>query len=154
MEAAGPMRRKWQPTPIFLPGESHGQRSLFGYSPWCRKESDTTEWLTHKQGQSQSHVCPRPSPQGGIRNSKPRHPLTFTRTTNGHVIATLVVTRTWDSQSPHMPCLLTPTLWAAPQVSDAMTALRAGGWGLGGPVIRLQEEEEKDAGVSWLKGRK
>jgi len=35
-----------------------------------------------------------------------------------------------------------------------MTALRAGGWGLGGPVIRLQEEEEKDAGVSWLKGRK
>ena len=39
-------RRKWQPTPEFLPGESHGQRSLAGYSPWGRKESDTTEWLT------------------------------------------------------------------------------------------------------------
>ena len=38
-------RRKWQPTPVFLPGESHGQRSLVGYSPWGRKESDTTEWL-------------------------------------------------------------------------------------------------------------
>ena len=32
--------RKWQPTPVFLPGESHGQRSLVGYSPWCLKESD------------------------------------------------------------------------------------------------------------------
>ena len=34
------------PTPVFLPGEFHGQRSLAGYSPWGRKESDTTEWLT------------------------------------------------------------------------------------------------------------
>ena len=38
-----PRRRKWQPTPIFLPGESHGQRSLVGYGPWGHKESDTTE---------------------------------------------------------------------------------------------------------------
>ena len=36
-------RRKWQPTPVFLPGESHGQRSLGGYSPQGCKESDTTE---------------------------------------------------------------------------------------------------------------
>ena len=36
-------RRKWQPTPVFLPGESHGRRSLVGYSPQGRKESDTTE---------------------------------------------------------------------------------------------------------------
>ena len=41
-----PWRRAWQPTPVFLPGESHGQRSLAGYSPWCRKESDMTEWLS------------------------------------------------------------------------------------------------------------
>ena len=38
-------RRKWQPTPVFLPGESHGQRSLVGYSRWGRKESDMTERL-------------------------------------------------------------------------------------------------------------
>ena len=38
-----PWRRAWQPTPVFLPGESHGQRSLAGYSPWGHKESDTTE---------------------------------------------------------------------------------------------------------------
>ena len=36
-------RRKWQPTPVFLPGKSHGRRSLVGYSPWGRKESDTTK---------------------------------------------------------------------------------------------------------------
>ena len=35
--------RKWQPTPVFLPGESHGQRSLSGYSPWGHKELDATE---------------------------------------------------------------------------------------------------------------
>ena len=38
-----PWRRKWQPTPVFLPRESHGQRSLAGYSPKVHKESDTTE---------------------------------------------------------------------------------------------------------------
>ena len=37
-----PWRRASQPTPEFLPGESHGQRSLEGYSPWGRKESDRT----------------------------------------------------------------------------------------------------------------
>ena len=36
-------RRKWQPTPIFLPGESQGQRSLVGCHLWGRTESDTTE---------------------------------------------------------------------------------------------------------------
>ena len=35
----------WQPTPVFLPGESYGQKSLAGYSPWGHKESDTTEQL-------------------------------------------------------------------------------------------------------------
>ena len=38
-----PWRRKWQPTPVFLPGESHEQRNLVGYSPWCCKELDMTE---------------------------------------------------------------------------------------------------------------
>ena len=42
-----PWRRKWQPTPVFLPGESLAQRSLAGYSPWGRKESDMTEWLNN-----------------------------------------------------------------------------------------------------------
>ena len=37
--------KKWQPTPVLLPGKSHGWRSLVGYSPWGRKESNTTERL-------------------------------------------------------------------------------------------------------------
>ena len=38
-----PWRRAQEPTPVFLPGEIHGQRNLVGYSPWGYKESDTTE---------------------------------------------------------------------------------------------------------------
>ena len=38
-----PWRREWQPIPVFLPGETHGQRSLAGYSPWGLEESDKTE---------------------------------------------------------------------------------------------------------------
>ena len=38
-----PWRRKWQPTPVLLPGKSHGQRNLAGYSSWGCQESDTTE---------------------------------------------------------------------------------------------------------------
>ena len=38
-------RRQWHPTPVLLPGKSHGRRSLVGCSPWGRKESDTTEQL-------------------------------------------------------------------------------------------------------------
>ena len=59
-----PLRRKWQATPVLLPGKFHGWRSLVGYSPWGRKESDTTDWLhflpTGTQGHrwkvTQSHV--------------------------------------------------------------------------------------------------
>ena len=39
----GDTLEKWLPTPVFLPGEFHGQRSLVGYSSWGHKESDTTE---------------------------------------------------------------------------------------------------------------
>ena len=45
-----PWRRKWQPAPVLLPGKFHGRRSLVGYSPRDRKESDMTEQLhTHTQ---------------------------------------------------------------------------------------------------------
>ena len=54
-----PLENKWQPTPVFLPGESHGQRSLVGCSPWGLKESDTTEqihftFLSFTLGESQT----------------------------------------------------------------------------------------------------
>ena len=57
-------RRKWQPAPVFLSGEFHGQRSLAGYSPWGCKESDTTEprSLNHrhvKGGRSRPERAPK-----------------------------------------------------------------------------------------------
>ena len=51
-----PWRRKWQPTPVLLPGKSHGQRSLVG--PWGGKDSDTTKRLYLK---SLAHPCLSPS---------------------------------------------------------------------------------------------
>ena len=47
------LRRKWQPTPVFLPGELHGQRSLVGYSAWyLRVRHDWTHTHTHRRGNS------------------------------------------------------------------------------------------------------
>ena len=52
-----PWRRKWQPTLVYLPGEFHGQRSLAGYSPWGRKESDMSERLSLSLWNCQESVC-------------------------------------------------------------------------------------------------
>jgi len=48
-----PWRRAWLPTPVFLPGELHGEKSLIGFSPRGCKESDMTEQLTH----THTHCC-------------------------------------------------------------------------------------------------
>ena len=47
---------EWLPTPVFLLGEFHGQRSLLGYSPWSFKELDTTEQLTHTHTHTHTHT--------------------------------------------------------------------------------------------------
>ena len=55
-----PLEKEWLPTPVFLPGKSHGQRSLVGYSPWGGKESDTTEvTLTHTHTHVRADTCIR-----------------------------------------------------------------------------------------------
>ena len=71
-----PWRRKWQPTPVFLPGKSHGQRSLVDYSPWDRKESDMTERLHYTLYYTKGVVlgrekCFKPS----LWRPRPPHPL-------------------------------------------------------------------------------
>ena len=50
-----PWRREQQPIPVFLPGEFHGQRSLAGYSPWGRIESDATDRITHTRQNTESY---------------------------------------------------------------------------------------------------
>ena len=51
-----PWSRKWQLTPVFLPGKSHGQRSLVDYSPWGCGESDTTKWISMNRGVIAQHI--------------------------------------------------------------------------------------------------
>ena len=63
-----PWRRKWQPTPVFLLGESHGQRSLAGYSPWDCKESDMTE---HTRAHTLTHTHTRVKPTALKRLATP-----------------------------------------------------------------------------------
>ena len=59
-----PWRRAWQPTPVFLPEESHWQRSLAGYSPWGHKELDMTEATEHSTAHTEvfneytRYICP------------------------------------------------------------------------------------------------
>ena len=64
-----PWRRKWQPTPVLLPGKSHGRRTLEGHSPWGCKELDTTERLHFLSFLSlyyitceSIHICVQPQP--------------------------------------------------------------------------------------------
>ena len=51
-----PWRREWQPTPVFLPGEFHGQRSLAGCNLLGHKDLDMTEWLTHAYTHAHTHT--------------------------------------------------------------------------------------------------
>ena len=64
-------RRAWQPTPVFVPGESHRQRSLAGYSPTSHKESDTTERLSTQKLQAQG-LFPSPLVQTASPGTSPR----------------------------------------------------------------------------------
>ena len=61
-----PWRKKWQPTPVLLPGKFHGWSSLVGYNPWDHKESDTTEqlqWFTGEEESSVSKIREKATPQ-------------------------------------------------------------------------------------------
>ena len=64
-----PRRRKWQPTPLFLLGEFHGQRSLAGYSPWGHNESDMTEQLNNN---NQRRIFSTPPKGFGPRQCRSR----------------------------------------------------------------------------------
>ena len=52
----GPRRRKWQPTPVFLSGEPHGQRSLVGYSSWGRRVRHNLVTEQQQQSKSSGHL--------------------------------------------------------------------------------------------------
>ena len=58
-------KRQWQPTPVFLPGKFHGQRSLAGYSPWSHKESNTAE---HAHARAHTHTHAHTPPPGASKD--------------------------------------------------------------------------------------
>ena len=60
-----PLGRKWQPTPVFLPRESHGQRSLMGYSPWGCKELDMSERLSAEHSMAKK-LKSTDTPENGV----------------------------------------------------------------------------------------
>ena len=62
-----PLEKEWQPTPVSLPGKSHGQRNLVDFSPWGRKESGTTERLTHITEESEIKL---PTSAGSLKKQE------------------------------------------------------------------------------------
>ena len=95
-----PWRNKWQPTPVFLPGEFHGEKSLAGYSPWGCKESDTTEHThTHHVKETlypgavtHSSFSPPSAPEPWVHLLSPPTCLFWTFHTNGlHTLCGLLL---------------------------------------------------------------
>ena len=82
-------RRKWQPTPVFLPGESHGWRSLVGYSPQGRKEPDTTERLHFHLGSlvAQTVKCLPVTRETWVRSLGQEDPLEKEMATHSSTLA-------------------------------------------------------------------
>ena len=110
-----PWRRKWQPTPVHLPGKSHGQRSLVGYSPQGHKESDTTEQLTSNKARKDTRTgwsCislsqGTPGPQSSITGLQaPGHSLPPLLGCDSHPQGGLMVLQgCWRARHLlHVPC--------------------------------------------------
>ena len=109
-------RKKWQPTLVFLPGESHGWRSLEGYSPWGHRGSDMTERL-HSLVHSLTHVTGQLSPQATTREAcvPQQSPYIATKTSTaekgkkenfrGKSLYT-IVGHHWITLVPKPPCTL------------------------------------------------
>ena len=115
-------RRQWHPTPVLLPGKSHGWRSLVGCSAWGRKESDMTEWLHFHFSLSFT----------GERNSNPLKCscLENPRDRGARWAAVYRVTQsrtrlTWlSSSSSSKPHLLPTGLYCWPHIQDMYFALK------------------------------
>ena len=91
-----PWRREQRSAPVFLPGESHGQRSLAGYSPEGCKQSDATERLTHNTSSTAESICYSSSPALTSRVWRRRwHPTPVLLPGKSHGRRSLVGFRPW-----------------------------------------------------------
>ena len=124
-----PWRRKWQPTPVFLPGESHGQRRLAGYTPWGQKRPT---WLnTHAQSVPQYY----PTLSDPTHCSTPGFPVY-------HQLLKLAQTHVhWVMPSNHL--ILCPLLLACLQSFPASGSfLVSQFFTSGGQVLELQLQHQ------------
>ena len=116
-------RRKWQPASVFLPGKSHGERSLAGYSPWAPKELDTTERLNNNNNNSNGNLS---------KLHRPECPVLRERCSSAGGPP--------KRNSADSACRL-PWRWASG--SSHLPEPRAGHWwGLGGPSHPQQQRPE------------
>ena len=96
-----PWKRKWQPTPVLLPGKSHGRMSLVSCSPWGHKELDTTEWLHfHKAIKNKSF-------------GSSLHPPTSSKTAPNHNVVTYLAINPAMSMQlrSNLPHIIWLALW-------------------------------------------
>ena len=109
-------RRQWHPTPVLLPGKSHGWRSLEGCSPWGRKESDMTERLhfhfhaLEKEMATHSSVLawriPGTGEPGGLPSVGSQSRTRLKRLSRGYCYSP--VRQKWNESFPHLPYRIPP----------------------------------------------
>ena len=111
-----PSGKAWQPTPVFLPGKSHRQRSLVGYSPWGRKELDTTEWAVTAYfwlaGRSCHSMSQLKSYKASIHSTADYLAGAWGHKANLQSIKQTTVTTT---KKPHFNFLKSPKIWKGTQ---------------------------------------
>ena len=98
-----PRRRQWHPTPVLLPGKSHGWRSLVGCSPWGREELDTTEWLHFHFSLlfiGEGNGCLE-NPRDGVAQSRTRLKWLSSSSTDIPGSSSELTGRGWTTFSPH-----------------------------------------------------
>ena len=139
-----PWRRKWQPTPVLLPGESHGQRSLVGYSPWGCKELDMTERLhthTHTHTHTLIYELKRwVKLQGPVSKTHKYSDLNAMPRREGHCCSNFLTRTLRSKDTRHQSGWREPSLQ-----SSASTGLRLGSPVLG-PTAHVQSQSPAPSG--------
>ena len=143
-----PWRRKWQPTPVFLPGESHGQRSLVGYRPWGCKELDMTERLTLSKPQPRD--CFREEGPGVCRMQWPERKQARTQGCWGCWPARLPLSLWPEDEQSQIPALWCQLSWPCSQAVPEAGHVWAEGAASGSNPLPVWQSGSLASGSCWL----
>ena len=148
-----PWRRKWQPTPVFLPRKSHGRRSLVGYSPPGRKESDTTEQLHSKFSLCNYYWLPTECQElhQALRGCSP-HPWVYSWVSGGQGGADESQSQgPWVVQLWMVPQPLPAGIWGVSLGQVTANVALEGWWG--GQTKRVGRTFQAEGIMCWLHDR-